>query len=188
MRPLRQRNLLGLELGRHLLRRSDGWEIRIPGEETKNHRPIEVPFPSTLVPALERYLAHHRPLLLARRGIHDPASPGAPAGQHLWVTRRGLALTAGGLQKLLRRRLAPRFGHAIGPDLFRDCAATSLGEHHPEHVRIAAQILGHTFRTSERHYIVALQNRALQHHHARIAALRKAATVATSQSAQRPGR
>ena len=51
------------------------------------------------------------------------------------------------------RRTRYAFGKSISPHLFRDCAATSIAIEDPEHVRITANILGHTsLTTSERHY------------------------------------
>jgi integrase len=41
----------------------------------------------------------------------------------------------------------------MNPHLFRDAAATTLAIHDPQHVRIAAPLLGHrTFATTERYY------------------------------------
>ena len=48
------------------------------------------------------------------------------------------------------------FGVSINPHLFRDCAVTSVAIDDPEHIGIAAPILGHTDpRTTEKHYIQA---------------------------------
>ena len=45
------------------------------------------------------------------------------------------------------------FGAAINPHLFRDAAATTLAIEDPEHVRVAAPLLGHrTFATTEKYY------------------------------------
>jgi hypothetical protein len=60
-RPLRLRNFVALELGRHLVRAGQGWRIVIQSAETKTGRPLELPFPEVLVPMLERYLTVHRP-------------------------------------------------------------------------------------------------------------------------------
>jgi hypothetical protein len=59
-RPLRRRNPTGLRLGHSLVRRrGGGWWIVLPGEETKNHDPLEVPWPGALAPAREAWLAVH---------------------------------------------------------------------------------------------------------------------------------
>jgi integrase/recombinase XerD len=48
------------------------------------------------------------------------------------------------------------FGRPINPHLFRDCAVTIVATDDPEHIGIAAPILGHTDpRTTEKHYIQA---------------------------------
>jgi hypothetical protein len=44
----------------------ESWRLVIPGAETKTGQPLDLPFPEVLVPALERYLARHRPVLAAR--------------------------------------------------------------------------------------------------------------------------
>ena len=48
------------------------------------------------------------------------------------------------------------FGVSINPHLFRDCAVTTVAIDDPEHIGIAAPLLGHTDpRTTEKHYIQA---------------------------------
>lgn len=48
------------------------------------------------------------------------------------------------------------FGVAINPHLFRDCAVTTVAIEDPEHIGIAAPILGHSsLKTTERYYIQA---------------------------------
>ena len=62
-----------------------------------------------------------------------------------------------------QQRTRVRFGHHVNCHLFRDCAATALAEDNPEHVRIAADLLGHrSFATTQRYYIAAGQRRALR--------------------------
>jgi len=172
-RPLRQRNLIGIEIGRHLVPGGTGYILRFPAEETKNHRALELPFPVALLPILRRYLEHYRPILLGMRGGRDPRQPVRDSGAHLWISQCGMPFTAGGLQKALARHTMERFGHIVNPHLFRDCVATSVANEDPDHVRICAQILGHgSFRTTERHYIAANTLVAARNYHATIEALR----------------
>jgi len=169
-RPLRLKNLAALELGRHLLRAGGGWRLVIPGAETKTGRPLELPFPEVLVPALERYLAVHRPVLAAqgRRG-QDTAGEAA-----LWLSAEGGCLSAGTLAFHVTALTRAAFGRAVSPHLFRDCAATSLALEDPAHVRIAAQVLGHgSFRTTERHYNLAQGQRAATAWHQTLDGLRR---------------
>jgi integrase len=150
-RPLRLKNLAALELGRHLLRAGGGWRLVIPGAETKTGRPLELPFPEVLVPALERYVEVHRPVLAAQRGRAHGA-----AGVALWLSAAGGPLSAGTLAFHVTERTRAAFGRPVSPHLFRDCAATSLALEDPTHVRIAAQVLGHAaFSTTEKHYNLA---------------------------------
>jgi integrase/recombinase XerD len=63
---------------------------------------------------------------------------------------------------------------AINPHLFRDCAATTIAIHDPEHVQIIAAILGHSsMTTSERHYIQASSLEAGRRYHAVLAESRR---------------
>ena len=176
MRPLRQRNMLGLQIGHSLRRDGEGWEIRIPAQESKTHMALNMAFPTVLLPALETYLAIYRPLLLAMRGPIAPNNVAQPAGFHLWVTRCGTAMSAGSLQKALARHTKRRFGHHVNVHLFRDCAASSLAEDDPLHVELAAELLGHrSFQTTYNHYITATQRSALRRCQANIINRRKSA-------------
>jgi integrase/recombinase XerD len=141
-RPLRRANMAGLRLGSSLQRRGDGWWIALDEAETKSRRAIEVAVPDALAVPLERYLAVHRPLFLQDR-----------QDDRLWLTRDGRWLRPAGLRTQLTRWTRRRLGVAISPQLFRDCAATSIALDDPVHVRITMHVLGHSsLRTSERYY------------------------------------
>jgi integrase len=148
-RPLRLRNFVALELGRHLVRTGQGWRIVVPGPETKTGRPLELPFPEVLVPMLERYLAVHRPALAQR-------APDGAGGQALWLSAVGRPLHAATLAFHVAALTRAAFGRPVNVHLFRDCAAISLAIEDPAHVRIAAEMLGHSsLATTERHYNLA---------------------------------
>lgn len=173
-RPLRQHNFLSIEIGRHLCKLGDGFVLIFAAEETKNWRPLEVPVPALLVPALERYLEHYRPILLGLRGGYNPRQPVRPPGARLWISQRGMPFTAGAQQKALARHTRPRFGHIVNAHLFRDCVATSVAYNDPAHVRSTAQLLGHAgFETTERYYITASTLTAARDLHTSIASLRQ---------------
>jgi integrase/recombinase XerD len=75
----------------------------------------------------------------------------------------------------LVERTQAAFGKPINPHCFRDIAATTIADVDPEHVRIAAQVLGHrTFTTTERHYIHAKMMAATRRHQEHILRLRHA--------------
>lgn len=160
---MRLRNLTVIEIDRHLMRRSDGWELRFSGAEMKARKPIELTLPGELASFLEDYLAVYRPQLLG----HD-------AFQRLWITQYGTPMT----KKMVYGRICTAteraFGVSINPHLLRDCAATFVALNDPKHIGIAAPILGHSDpRTTERHYIQAQQVTAGRNLQASLRTLRK---------------
>jgi integrase/recombinase XerD len=122
-RPLRVRNLLGIEIGGHLRRSGRTVTLHFERGETKNKRPIHTVWPVALEPALARYESKVRPLLISARA--PGKVPESPPGDALWVGQGGTVLTAGGLQKIFECRTRRRVGHVVNPHLFRDCVATS---------------------------------------------------------------
>ncbi|MFO0408528.1 MAG: hypothetical protein ACK50Q_19365 [Labrys sp. (in: a-proteobacteria)] len=74
----------------------------------------------------------------------------------------------------ITRTTGRAFGRSINPHLFRDCAATFVALEDPEHIGIAAPLLGHVdHRTTERHYIQANQMIAGRRLNQSVARLRK---------------
>jgi integrase len=147
-RPLRLRNLAGLELERTLVPMGEGWWITVPPSETKTRTPIEAPWPAGLALDLDHYLREHRPVLCSLRNRWT-----RPVANALWVSTHGSPMTRIAIYDVFTRRTAEAFGQPINPHLFRDCAATSIAIEDPEHVRIASQILGHrSTATTERYY------------------------------------
>ena len=140
-RPLRRRNFVMIELGRHLVRVGDGWRLLFASHETKTRRPIELPWPERLNAPLERYLDRHRPVLL-----------GGQASDRLWIGQRGRPMDGRAIHKRIAAITRKCFGQPINPHLFRDCFATSIAIRDPEHIRAAAILLGHSQRTNEKHY------------------------------------
>jgi integrase/recombinase XerD len=145
MRPLRMRNFQALKIGRHLIRAGAGWIIQVQATETKNHKPIEVPFPSQLTEPLELYLRTYRPRLLT----NEPDNGG------LWISCYGRQQHRNTIASTIREWTRLRYGLSITPHLFRNCAATSLAVHEPESVQIAHNILGNCYGTMQAHYNLA---------------------------------
>ena len=91
---------------------------------------------------MDHYLAKVRPRLLDGREHDD-----------LWLAWGGRAFTGDSLYGRLRQATLRAFGVALGPHMFRDCAATSLALDDPEHVQVIAPLLAHgSLRTGEAHY------------------------------------
>jgi integrase/recombinase XerD len=161
-RPIRLKNLTALEIGRHLVCIDGVYWLRLEAEEVKNAKHIEVSLPEALTPWLERYLASVRPRLL-----------GAATSNRLWVSCQGTPLFDGVIRHHVCKHTKAAFGVAISPHLFRDCAATSVAIEDPEHVRIAASILGHhSLATTQRYYDQSRMLDAGRHYQAALTALR----------------
>ncbi len=114
-RPLRQRNLLAIEIGRHLLQVGEGWLLAFEDKETKTRRPLEFTVPQALHAPLDRYLRHWRPLLLAIGRRRHPDGRGRAAGDGRPGTGSGSPSTAPPSapgRSRRRWRIAP--GHASG--------------------------------------------------------------------------
>jgi integrase/recombinase XerD len=164
LRPLRRKNLAGLIIGVTLQRAGTGWLICFPPADTKNKDPIEATWPTALLPALETYIAVHRPVLAALKSRWA-----APIGDALWVSSHGSPLTQMALYDVIRDRTQAAFGTGVSPHRFRDAAATTLAVEDPDHVRLATVLLGHRSpATTERYY---QQARSLDAHRRYVGAI-----------------
>lgn len=153
----RRKNLAAIERGQQLRREAERRTVLFTAEETKTHTVDTRLFPPALLPALERYLASFRPVFAARCQGGPSTAP--------WPGPDGRPLSAHAIWKLVTRHTLARLGTAVNPHLFRDAAATFLGDQEPENVRMAAALLGHAdFRTTERHYILAQSRNAFRIH------------------------
>jgi integrase len=152
-RPLRIKNFATLRLGHHLHETSSNYLIDIPADETKSCRPLETFVPDELDPWLAIYLQKYRPILLGGR-----------QSDYLWVHATGDSYRPSSLAQRIPKLTKRLLGVAIGPHLFRDCAATTIATNDPGHVLIIASILGHTtLKTAENHYNHARSLEASRH-------------------------
>jgi integrase/recombinase XerD len=162
--PLRRRNIAGLRLGQNLIDVRHAWLITLNERETKTHAALEIMWPGELVNPLATYLRVHRPLLASLRGRWAQSVDNA-----LWVSSDGSPMTEMAIYDRIRYHTKKAFGAAVNPHLFRDAAATTLAIEDPEHVRVAAPLLGHrTFITTEKYY---QQAKSQQAHREYVAAL-----------------
>lgn len=161
-RPVRLKNLTAINLGQHLIRIDNHYWLVFIMEEVKNQRHIEVPIPDVLTPYIDDYLAVQRPRLLQGSG-----------SDRLWISRFGTDLSCGSIHRQIKHHTKAAFGKAINPHLFRDCAATSIAIHDPEHVWITTNILGHnTLATSQKYYDQSRMLEAGRYYQQSIMALR----------------
>jgi site-specific recombinase XerD len=147
--PFRLKNFTSLEIGRNFVKLSDGWLIKIPGQEVKNRQAISFDIPARLLPYLETYLSAIRPQLTQ-----------AAVGP-LWVAWDGARLKYHGVYIAFTRISKELFGNSINPHLLRACAATTLASDSYTSAQAARGLLGHRrFETTEKYYIHAQQLRA----------------------------
>ncbi|NQW08464.1 MAG: hypothetical protein HQ481_01085 [Alphaproteobacteria bacterium] len=151
-RPLRRGNLSDLVLGHTVLEGPDVFRIALDATVTKNRRAYAADLPAFLTPFIRRYIDAYRPILLRHRKC-----------DHLWISAHGLPLDDASLYGKIVQHTRAAFGKPLSPHLFRDAAATFLGEENPELVRLATTLLHHADgRTIEAHYNHARANHAVR--------------------------
>ena len=159
--PVRLANLSAIEIGRHLTCRDGEYWLEFAEEETKNGAHILLPLPEHLAPYIDRYLRHHREILLRRtKGAQTPT-------RALWVNKQGIKMDSSAMRAQIESRTTKAFGHKLWPHLFRDCAATSIAIEDPEHLALGADLLAHDLATLKRYYNQAdmlKTGRVYQHH------------------------
>jgi integrase len=165
--PLRARNFLALEIGRHLVRERDEWFIIIPRSETKTKTSIEFAIPRILNEHLEFYLDVIRPWL--QRG---------PANDALWLSRQANgAISYATLWRIVNRLSLERLGLRISPHDLRDAAATTWAIAMPSQISVSKDLLAHKdLRTTTQHYNRARGIEASRAQAGLIAELRKTRT------------
>ena len=142
---MRLSNLAMIEIGIHLLKLEEGYRLAFSAPETKTRKPLSIPVPQSLWPYMNHYVDEVRPLLIK-----------ADDTNRLWITKYGKPMKDKTIYDRITKTTKRAFGVAINPHLFRDCAVTTVAIEDPEHIGIAAPILGHTDpRTTEEHYIQA---------------------------------
>ena len=140
--PIRRKNLASLEIGRHLVSDNDGWNVVIPGNETKTGTPIEFAVPELLLPYLTTYLNTVRSRLLGRaRGVA------------LWVSSTGGALCYGAMGEIISRHSMARLNVRITLHNARHAAATTWAIARPDQIGAARDLLAHNdLRTTTKYY------------------------------------
>ena len=161
--PLRRRSFTSLEVGRHLVRQSDRFRLRLDARDLKNARSLDAELPRSLVPWLDHYLAGIRPRLLG--------SGSSPA---LWISRAATTMSCHSISRRIEKVTRRRFGRPLSMHLFRHCAATSLALDLPEYVQAVPALLGHQSSVSgARYYILAGANQAASTYQQELLALRR---------------
>jgi site-specific recombinase XerD len=168
-RPLRRRNFAALQIDRELRRVNGRWVLIIQDGGTKTGAPYRAAIPEALEPALERYLALHRPMLVQRTGRWHQ-----PAGDALWVSKDGSPMTEIAIYFRITKLTHDAFGRPINPHLLRHALATSVADEAPENIFMVPALLGHRSpKTAERHYNQAQSVSAVRRYHEELAQLQR---------------
>jgi len=132
-RPLRQKNLREIQIGRQLIEiEPNKYYLKFDGEEMKNGYPFEIPFPDDLVPLLEDYLTNYR-ITLNNGFANDFLFP-APHGTHICDRT---------VQTIVGRHAMRVLGKKLTPHLIRDCVAHWLTKQNPDNILMVSRLLGH---------------------------------------------
>ncbi len=146
--PFRRRNIASTALERNVIPLNGIYLLSLDETETKTSNPQDNYIAEELTEPLSLYLGKYRPFLMARQGRWTK-----PVTNELWVSKDGSPMTEIAIYDRIRLHTGEAFGIAMNPHLFRDAAATTLAIYDPQHVKIAAPLLGHrTFATTERYY------------------------------------
>jgi integrase len=160
---LRMNNFARLELGRTLIRQSDGYLLAVPSAEVKNRQEIEQAIIGRLTPYLDRYFTHHHPRLLQ-----------GGESKHLWINQYGGVMKPHAVGAKITKVTRGLVGAPISAHLFRHCAATTIAIEDPEHAMIIRSLLAHSRAdTADRYYNKASIAEAGRKHAATIAGLRQ---------------
>lgn len=132
-RPLRQRNIREMVLGRNLRSGDDkNWELYFTDEETKAGNTIQFHLPAELNAMVDEYLNIHRPILL--RGHKSD-----------WVfpNTGGVHICASTIQRIVKLNCLRFLDKAVTPHLIRDCVAYWWLKRNPKDYLTVSQLLGH---------------------------------------------
>jgi site-specific recombinase XerC len=144
-KPARLRNFAGTKIGENLLKTGDVYRWTFGAAETKTGEVIDALLPQRLTPYIERWIAHHRRLLL-----------GPGASDALWVSIKGQAMGRAAVYERVCVATTQELGIRINPHAFRHIVATGVAIAMPEEVRLTPFLLDHrTERTVQEHYNLA---------------------------------
>jgi hypothetical protein len=150
----RRRTLAALQIGLHLVKDADHWELDIPAEDTKTRRPLDYSIPQELSARIDLYLDRFRWRI---RGADKHAG--------LWPSHHSIPMRPESINVAVKKRTKRAFGFGVNLHRSRHAAATFWSIHDPVNVRGVKDLLGQVaFATTEKHYIMAqsrLAGRAL---------------------------
>jgi len=143
--PLRSRTLTALRIGQHLVKSGDFWALDIPAADTKTRRPLDFPISPEISERVDIYLEQFRSRI-----------PGSDKHTGLWASNKGSPMVSNGIYLTVWKRTKKAFGFGVNLHRFRHAAASFWSIQDPANVKGVKDLLGHTsFKTTEKHYIMA---------------------------------
>lgn len=146
MMPLRLKNLVGLSMERHLIRRREPTRERvlivIPPHEVKNREELAFDLPPESITLLDLYLERYRPLLT--KGPSGWLFPGAGPDRHKSPDR---------FTRQIRKTVFKWTGLIVNTHLFRHIDAKLYLDEKPGGYEVVRRVLAHRrMETTTRHY------------------------------------
>ena len=133
--PLRIRNVVELDLDRHVQRVSTDegpcWRIVIPGHEVKNGVQLPASLPPVTSRLMERWRKDYRPIL-------------EPQCSRMFIGRTGEPIDEGPLSRSFKAFIQRETGLEVNPHLMRHLAAMTFLKANPGHYEEVRRMLGHT--------------------------------------------
>jgi len=152
----RLRSILGMRLGRHLIRSAEGWTLFFDEALMKGgSKKLELPLSSPVGAMLDRYVSVERQELLGGQ-THD----------HLWLNDKGGPLSRSWATGMVRHRSGKDFDAPFSPHRLRDALTTTQAVIDGTDPLGPSLILGHSYETSLKHYNRATSLEASRRHDA----------------------
>jgi integrase len=153
--PLRAKNLVGLELDRHILKIGSAYHLVIPSEEVKNKTDLEFVLQGRSADLLDWYLQNHR-----------RAAPGEMA---LFPGKQG-AKSKGATAYHIKSTVQKYVGMEINMHLFRHIAAKIYLDANPGGYEVVRRVLGHKSMETTTNFYAGLETRNAADHFAGVVA------------------
>ena len=129
--PIRRKNFAALEIGRSLVKIRGMWWIVLSAAETKENRADERRINEMLMPFLDRYLDHYRPVLIR------PESP----PRALWLSKHGARIADKYVTTLIGATTLATVGVRVSPHLFRTSAASAAAVYGGDNPYLGSAVL-----------------------------------------------
>ena len=145
VRPVRMRNIAGLNMDEHLVWTGRSYRLQFTAAETKTQRALAFNLPKIIAPYIGRYLVEVRPNF-----------PDAALHHGFWPTLAGGPMKPMTIYSRIRKHTLERLGYSTNVHGFRYSAAATIASKMPERVADIPAVLGNrTHGVVEKYYNLA---------------------------------